>query len=283
MGMTKCNVCHNGCELSEGSLGLCKARVCMDGKIVPGNYGRITSIALDPIEKKPLNLFYPGSKIISVGSYGCNLRCPFCQNHDISYGFGREYEYEYRYIAPSELAEIALEYKDRGNIGVAFTYNEPLVGYEYVIDAAKEVHDRGMKTVLVSNGCVTADVADKVIPHIDAMNIDLKGFTDEYYAKVLGGSRQLVMDFISKASKVCHMEVTTLIVPGYNDTDDEIDDLSKWVAGLNNGKGKDTVALHLSRYFPRFKMDIPATDVDKIYHLREVAKRNLKHVFTGNC
>lgn len=264
-------------------MGLCKARTCRDGRVVPKNYGHITSIALDPIEKKPLNLFYPGSKIISVGSYGCNLRCPFCQNHEISYDFGKEYPYGYREMSPKELAEIALEYKDEGNIGVAFTYNEPLVGYEFVVDAAKEVHERGMKTVLVSNGCVTGEVAKEVIPHIDAMNIDLKGFTDKYYQDLLKGDRRLVMDFISMAAPSCHLEVTMLLVPGFNDTEEEVKELSKWIASLDGGRGKDKVALHLSRYFPRFKMDTPATDVDLIYRLKDVASKELKFVFTGNC
>ena len=281
--MPKCHVCHNHCDLSEGAVGLCKARICRDGKVVAGNYGHITSIALDPIEKKPLNLFYPGSKIISVGSYGCNLRCPFCQNHEISYDFGKEYPYGYREMSPKELAEIALEYKDEGNIGVAFTYNEPLVGYEFVVDAAKEVHERGMKTVLVSNGCVTGEVAKEVIPHIDAMNIDLKGFTDKYYQDLLKGDRRLVMDFISMAAPSCHLEVTMLLVPGFNDTEEEVKELSKWIASLDGGRGKDKVALHLSRYFPRFKMDTPATDVDLIYRLKDVASEDLKFVFTGNC
>ena len=281
--MPKCHVCHNHCDISEGAVGLCKARICRDGKVMAGNYGHITSIALDPIEKKPLNLFYPGSKIISVGSYGCNLRCPFCQNHEISYDFGKEYPYGYREMSPKELAEIALEYKDEGNIGVAFTYNEPLVGYEFVVDAAKEVHERGMKTVLVSNGCVTGEVAKEVIPHIDAMNIDLKGFTDKYYQDVLKGNRRLVMDFISMAAPSCHLEVTMLLVPGFNDTEEEVKELSKWIASLDGGRGKDKVALHLSRYFPRFKMDTPATDVDLIYRLKDVASKELKFVFTGNC
>lgn len=281
--MPKCNVCHNHCDLEEDREGLCKARICRDGKVVPKNYGHVTSIALDPIEKKPLNLFYPGSKIISVGSYGCNLRCPFCQNHEISYDFGKEYPYGFREMSPKEVADIALEYKDEGNIGVAFTYNEPLVGYEFVVDAAKKVHENGMKTVLVSNGNVTLEVAKQVIPHIDAMNIDLKGFTDKYYQEVLCGDRKLVMDFISMAAEVCHVEVTTLIVPGFNDSEDEIKELSKWVASLDNGRGKEKVALHLSRYFPRFKMDTPATDVDLIYRLRSVAAKELDHVFTGNC
>ncbi len=281
--MPVCNVCHNRCNLKEGQKGLCRARICDGEEVKCENYGRITSIALDPIEKKPLNLFYPGSKVISVGSYGCNLRCPFCQNHEISYGFGKEYEYEYRYISPQELADIAESYRDAGNIGVAFTYNEPLVGYEYVRDAAKEVHNRGMKTVLVSNGCVSEEIAGEVIPHIDAMNIDLKGFTDEYYNDVLKGNRQMVMDFIRMAADNCHMEVTTLIVPGYNDSDKEIKEIAKWISALKNGRGKQEIALHLSRYFPRFMMDKPATDVGLIYHLRDVAGEFLDNVFTGNC
>ena len=281
--MAKCGVCHRGCDLAEGQIGLCMARKCENGVVVAANYGAITSIALDPIEKKPLNLFYPGSKIISVGSYGCNLRCPFCQNHEISYGFTNQFP-ECRFIDPGELAELAVEYVHGGNIGVAFTYNEPLVGYEYVVDAAKEVHRRGLKTVLVSNGCVTQDVCEKVSEHIDAMNIDLKGFTDDYYEKILGGSRQMVMDFIKTAARTSHMEITTLIVPGYNDTKEEMQRISSWIAELNEGDGAKTIALHISRYFPRFKMtDIPATDVDLIYSLADVARKNLEHVFVGNC
>lgn len=279
--MAECNVCHNKCNIAEGRIGACLARTCKYGKVVPYNYGMITSIALDPIEKKPLNLFYPGSKIVSVGSYGCNLRCPFCQNHEISYDL--EDSLPCRYIAPSELADTAVDYEPQGNIGVAFTYNEPLVGYEYVVDTAKEVHQRGMKTVLVSNGCASQAVCEEVSEHIDAMNIDLKGFTDDYYEKVLRGNRQLVMDFIAHAATRCHMEVTTLVVPGYNDNDDEMERLSDWVAGLNGGKGKETIALHISRYFPRFHLDTPATDVDKIYHLADIARKNLDNVFTGNC
>ncbi|WP_026662300.1 AmmeMemoRadiSam system radical SAM enzyme [Butyrivibrio proteoclasticus] len=282
--MPRCDVCHNRCNLNEGDVGLCRARKFEDGSFKCANYGLVTSIALDPIEKKPLNLFYPGSNIISVGSYGCNLRCPFCQNHEISYGFGKEFEGGARFIAPSELAEIAESYIPQGNIGVAFTYNEPLVGYEYVIDTAKEVHERGLKTVLVSNGCVSQKVAELVIPHIDAMNIDLKGFTDSYYEDVLHGNRRMVMDFIEHAAGGSHVEVTTLIVPGYNDSDTEMEELAGWISKLDNGNGREKIALHISRYFPRFRMtDIPATDLDKIYHLREIAGKYLDHVFTGNC
>jgi len=281
--MPKCDVCHNRCDLEEGDFGLCRARKYESGSFKCANYGLVTSIALDPIEKKPLNMFFPGANIISVGSFGCNLRCPFCQNHEISYGFGREYDMGYRYISPEELADIAEEYRDRGNIGVAFTYNEPLVGYEYVIDASKEVHKRGMMTVLVSNGCVSKRVRDLVLPHIDAMNIDLKGFTDAYYNDVLRGDRSLVMSFIEAAAKVCHVEVTTLVVPGFNDSEQEMGQVAAWIAGLNDGKGKENVALHISRYFPRFKMAVPATDVGVVYRLADVARRHLDHVYEGNC
>lgn len=278
----RCKVCHNNCELNEGQVGICRARRCEEGEIKCVNYGYVTSIALDPIEKKPLNMFHPGSYIVSLGSFGCNLRCPFCQNHDISYGFGNKYLGGTRYISPEELSDLAAEYVSRGNIGVAFTYNEPLVGYEYVIDASKEVHKKGLRTVLVSNGCVSEEVADLVIPHIDAANIDLKGFTDEYYEKFLKGSREMVMKFIEKAAESMHLELTTLIVPGYNDTEEEMRLLSGWIAGLKGGRGAQDIALHISRYFPRFKLDVPATDVGLIYHLSEVAKENLSHVFPGN-
>ena len=279
----RCNVCHNMCDLNEGNTGLCRARVCRDGVIQCENYGRITSIALDPIQKKPLKLFHPGSNILSVGSYGCNLRCPFCQNHTISYGFYRESDVIVRNLEPSELAAIAAHYRDKGNIGVAFTYNEPLVGYEYVVDTAIEVHKLGMKTVLVSNGCVDKSVAQTVIPHIDATNIDLKGFDSEFYESTLHGSRKMVMDFIEMAAEFSHVEVTTLIIPGCNDSNEEIREIASWIASLDNGRGKEDIALHISRYFPRFRMNIPPTDVDRIYELRDIASEYLNHVFTGNC
>ncbi len=281
--MPRCNVCHNKCNLNEGDTGLCRARTYKNGAFECINYGQVTSIALDPIEKKPLYLFYPGSRIISVGSYGCNLRCPFCQNHEISYGFGKEGDLIYRYISPTELSQIAEEYVSQGNIGVAFTYNEPLVGYEYVIDASVEVHKKGMKTVLVSNGCVTEEIAQMVIPHIDAMNIDLKGFTDSYYSDFLGGDRKTVMDFISIAARSCHVEITTLIVPTYNDNECEIEEIASWIASLNDGRGQKDIALHLNRYFPRFRLtDIPAPDYSKMEQLKIAALKHIENVFIGN-
>ena len=250
---------------------------------MPRIYGRLTSLALDPIEKKPLARFRPGSLILSAGSYGCNLRCPFCQNSEISWSEEamRLADGDLGYVSPEKLAETAAYYRDRGNIGVAFTYNEPLVGYEYVRDTARLVKEDGMVNVLVTNGTASLDVLEEISPYIDAMNIDLKGFSDIYYSSVLGGDRAMVMDFIEHAVRCCHVELTTLIVPGENDSDEEMREMTKWIAGLENGK---ETPLHITRFFPRFMMtDRKATDVGLIYHLADVAREELRYVYTGNC
>ena len=282
--MATCNVCFRHCNIPEGGLGFCGARTCKDSKVIAANYGRVTSLALDPIEKKPLARFHPGSYIVSVGSYGCNLRCPFCQNYQISWS-----EEAYRlaktaeYIPPEELASIAAQTRNRGNIGVAFTYNEPLIGWEYIRDTAKLVHEEGMYNVIVSNGTASLEVLEELVPYIDAMNIDLKGFTARYYTNVLGGDLDMVKAFIARAAQACHVELTTLIVPGENDSPEEMRALSAWVAGLRDGGGAE-IPLHISRFFPRFHMtDRPATDVAAVYRLAEVARERLRYVYTGNC
>ncbi len=286
--MAVCQVCFRHCELREGQIGFCGARVCRDGAVTAANYGRITSLALDPIEKKPLARFHPGSLILSVGSYGCNLRCPFCQNHEISWSASAFAQAEKaETITPEELADTAAYYRSRGNIGLAFTYNEPLIGWEFVRDTAALVHAQGMVNVLVSNGTADLSVLSELAPYIDAMNIDLKGFTDHYYTDVLGGSREMVMNLIREAVKTCHVELTTLIVPGENDSEEEMEALSAWVAGLQDvydGKDGREIPLHVSRFFPRFHMtDRPPTDVKKVYQLAETARKHLRYVYTGNC
>ena len=286
--MAVCEVCFRHCNIAEGGLGFCDARTCLDGKVTAANYGRVTSLALDPIEKKPLSRFRPGSMIISAGSYGCNLRCPFCQNYQISWSEEAfRYAEKAEYISPEELADIAASYRSRGNIGVAFTYNEPLIGYEYIRDTARLVHEKGMVNVIVTNGTASLPVLRELAPFIDAMNIDLKGFTDRYYRDVLGGDRAMVMDFITEAAKNCHIELTTLIIPGENDTEDEMRAMTEWISGLTDRDGNvigADIPLHISRFFPRFHMtDRNATDVSKVYHLADVAREKLRYVYTGNC
>ena len=282
--MAECGVCFRHCRLAEGQVGFCGGRIAKNGRVEALNYGRITSLALDPIEKKPLARFFPGSRILSVGSFGCNLRCPFCQNYEISWSEeARVYAERAETIDPDELVYLALRERRRGNIGLAFTYNEPLVGYEFVRDTARLAHMQGLKNVLVTNGTAERAVLEELKPSIDAMNIDLKGFTDAYYHDVLGGSLPMVMAFIEEAVKSCHVELTTLIVPGENDSEEEMRELSLWVSRLKNPDG-ESVPLHVTRFFPQFHMrDRRATDVRRIYRLAEIARENLDYVYTGNC
>ena len=286
--MAKCDVCFRHCEIPEGGTGFCGARTCEGGMVKAANYGRVTSLALDPIEKKPLARFHPGSMILSAGSFGCNLRCPFCQNNSISWSdeafalAGKT-----PYISPEELAATAKAAAQRGNIGVAFTYNEPLIGYEYVRDTAKLVHEAGMVNVMVTNGTAELSILEELAPYIDAVNIDLKGFTDSYYRDILGGDLSMVKNFITEAVRACHVELTTLIIPGENDSEEEIREMTSWIADLRDGKGAAAgadIPLHISRFFPQFHMtDRNATDVRLIYRLADVARERLRYVYTGNC
>ena len=198
-------------------------------------------------------------------------------------GAAKRFAEESHFLSPGELVEIANETRDKGNIGIAFTYNEPLIGYEYVLDSAKLAKAHDLKTVIVSNGTAELPILERLAPYIDAMNIDLKGFTDDYYGKILGGNRKQVIDFISQAVKSAHVELTTLIIPDENDTEDEIRALSAWVGSLTNPNGEG-VPLHISRFFPRFHMtDRLATDVSKVYRLAEIAREKVEYVYTGNC
>ena len=274
----QCQICPHACTLNEGQVGICRARRNKHGAVVSDSYGRITSLALDPIEKKPLACFMPGSMILSAGSFGCNLRCPFCQNASIAHA-GID-DVLWQEITPEQLVEQATRLKVRGNVGIAYTYNEPLVTFEFVRDCAKLAYDAGLVNVLVSNGMANAKIITELAPLLDAVNIDLKGFTQDFYDFV-GGSLDTVKQTIKLLVEypTCHVEVTTLVIPGKNDTDEEIDALARWLVSLDY-----EIPYHVSRFFPCYKMQgINPTPVRTVYHLAEVARKHLRYVYTGNC
>lgn len=273
-----CDVCPKFCKLREGQIGFCRARSNIGGKIVPINYGQATSLALDPIEKKPLMRFCPGTYILSYGSYGCNLRCPYCQNASISMA-GPD-NCPHRLITPEGLTDLAVDLskQEPGNIGVAFTYNEPTVCFEFIRDTSKLLHEAGLKSVVVTNGGLVRKYADELLPHVDALNIDLKGFSNEFY-RYVKGEFDTVKEFIKAAVEhKCHVELTTLVVPTKNDDPEEIGREVEWIASIS-----PEIPLHLSRFFPRYKVDdLPPTPAETIYRLKDIAEKKLKYVYTGN-
>ena len=269
----KCAVCFHRCELAEGKTGYCGTRTVRDGKVTSLNYGEITGLALDPIEKKPLAMFYPGSRILSLGSWGCSMRCPWCQNDHIS----RRRVSSVR-LAPEQIISRALELIPRGNVGIAYTYNEPLTMPEFIRDTAFPAHEAGLKNVLVSNGMAAPEFLAELLPAIDALNIDLKTIRPEQYARI-GGDLDTVLENIRLASQTAHVEVTALIVPGFNDSEDEMRLLAETLAGIS-----PEIPLHVTRFFPAGEMtDTPPTPVSTVYHLADTARLILPHVFTGNC
>ena len=269
-----CPVCPHHCALSEGQTGLCRARGNRDGRVVSLSYGRVTSVALDPVEKKPFNRWQSGKFILSVGTFGCNLACAFCQNAAISQ-VGAETDTEE--LPPERLAEIAEELAPRGNVGAAFTYNEPLIGWEYVYDSAKLLHEKGLLVALVTNGTAEPEILEKLLPYVDAMNIDLKTWSAESYRK-LGGDLETVKHTITRAAKSCHVEVTTLAAPGFGDDVAAMDEEAAWLATIS-----EDLPLHISRYFPRWKMNEPMTPMKTMEKLCETARKHLKYVYAGNC
>ena len=273
-----CDVCPKFCKLREGQIGFCRARSNIGGKIVPINYGQATSLALDPIEKKPLMRFCSGTYILSYGSYGCNLRCPYCQNASISMA-GPD-NCPHRLITPEGLRDLAVDLsrQEPGNIGVAFTYNEPTVCFEFIRDTSKLLHEAGLKSVVVTNGGLVRKYADELLPHVDALNIDLKGFSDEFY-RYVKGEFDTVKEFIKAAVEhECHVELTTLVIPTKNDDPEEMEREVEWITSIS-----PEIPLHLSRFFPRYKVDdLPPTPAETIYRLKDIAQKKLKYVYTGN-
>lgn len=275
-GRVHCHLCPHHCLIKDGHTGICHVRRNVNGKLQIETYGRLAAVHLDPIEKKPLYHFYPGSQILSIGSVGCNMQCKFCQNCDLSQvgvdGTVTLEEYS--------VDRIVIEAKSiKENIGIAFTYNEPTMFYEYMVDVAQASHLLGLKNVMVTNGYIEPDPLKNLLPFIDAFNVDLKAFNDIFYHKITHSHLEPVKQtllLLRNAQK--HLEITTLIIPGHNDSIKEFNSMIDWV---HNKLGKQTV-LHLSKYFPRYQFSKPATTDSLLQHLYELASKKLDYVYLGN-
>lgn len=267
-----CNNCPHKCDLTEGQTGLCHARSAKDGSVSCDNYGAVTSLALDPIEKKPLSMFMPGSRILSAGSYGCNLRCPWCQNDSISRGY-----VEADHLTPEELVRIAEDTIARGNIGIAYTYNEPSVGYEFVLDCARLAKLRGLVNVMVTNGMLSSERFDVLLEYTDAYNIDIKTSSADKYRSI-GGDLDTICDNIRSAARSSHVELTYLVVPGFNDDDEDITETVSFISSVD-----PYIPFHITRFFPAGDMkDRAPTDLTLMYRFKDMAQKSLKNVFLGN-
>ena len=275
--MTCCTTCPHTCCLGEGFYGLCRSRCGRDDEVVAEGYGRITSLALDPIEKKPISCWRGGTTVLSLGSYGCNMRCPFCQNASIAQ-VGPD-EVGWRVVSPGEIVETALGLSARRCIGIAYTYNEPLINWEFLRDTGRMAHEEGLVNVLVSNGMAAERVVREIAPLIDAANIDLKCFSEEGY-RALGGDFEAVKRAIEAlaALPTCHLEVTTLAVPGISDDDAQMDAMASWLASVD-----PAIPYHITRFFPQHRMrSVPPTPIATLRRLAGIAAQHMDDVMLGN-
>ncbi len=272
----QCQLCPHYCILKTDQYGKCHVRVNRDGKLVTENFGVLSAVATDPLEKKPLYHFYPGRSILSIGSYGCNMSCDFCQNSEISQVCqGILANSPFR--DPGDLVQKAELHRD--NIGLAYTYNEPVIFYEFMLECARQVRERGMKNVMVTNGYINREPLEMLLPLMDALNVDLKAFSNRFYVRRTGSRLQPVLDTISRiVSNGTHLELTFLIIPGYNDNDQEWKEMISWIS---DHCGTDTI-LHVSRYFPRHRMNNPPTPLKTIERFVAMAREKIRYVYPGN-
>lgn len=270
----RCLLCPHRCRLAPGRKGICGVRENQGGKLFTSNYGWCGAYAFDPVEKKPLYHFFPGKTILSVGTKGCNFRCEFCQNWELSQGDPDLFP-----LVPEALVKTLADRKDPRCVGVAYTYSEPIVWYEFVQTSARLVAEAGFKNVLVTNGFVADKPWEELLPFIDALNIDVKGFNPHFYRKVVHGEYLPVLKSAEKAKKMgCHVEITNLLIPGLNDKEEEIQALVDWIA---TSLGPE-VPLHFSRYFPQYKLNLPPTPLATLKKAKEIAASKLFYVYLGN-
>lgn len=275
-GIVKCQLCPHYCLINDNEHGLCNVRINRKGDLYSEFFEKVTAVGLDPIEKKPLYHFYPGTKILSVGSLGCNMKCLFCQNYRISQVTPENSEQTSSF---SVNAIIRLATQKAENIGIAFTYNEPGTFYEYMINVAMLAQPIGLKTVMVTNGYINREPLEEIIPFIDAFNVDLKAFSESFYKSLTNSRLAPVKKTISRialANK--HLEITNLVIPGMNDNYAEFEEMARWIAGET---GERTV-FHISRYFPNYQIKIESTPINILLDLYEIAKKHLKYVYLGN-
>jgi pyruvate formate lyase activating enzyme len=273
---TRCNLCPHNCLINEADAGICHVRVNHKGVLHSDVYGQIAAIQTDPVEKKPLYHFYPGSTMLSVGTAGCNLHCDFCQNYGISqpepYHSSRN-----KPITPGQLVNLALE--NGKNSGIAYTYNEPVVFFEMMMDTAKIAREAGLKNTVISNGFVNPEPLSELLKTTDAFNIDLKAFDDIFYKKVTGGRLKPVLNTLKMIHESGrHLEITLLVIPGLNDSADEFNRMLDWIERQLSPE----IPLHLSRYFPAWKMNLPPTPLETLQKMANLARSKLRYVYTGN-
>ena len=270
-GKVRCLLCPNYCLLKKGEIGRCGVRQNQNGRLYSLIYGEATSQAQDPIEKKPLYHFHPGNSILSLGTKGCNLRCPWCQNWSISQCLDCPTEK----VTPEQIVDKA---KQLNSFGIAYTYNEPFIWYEFVYDTARLAHTQGLKNVLVTNGYVNQKPLEELIGFIDAMNIDVKSMEEAFYQKYCQGKLAPVLRTAEFSTKKCHIEITNLIIPTLNDREEDFQKLTDWI---KDKLGRDT-PLHFSRYFPTYKTDISPTPIETLKRAEEIAKKKLRYVYLDN-
>ncbi len=269
----RCELCPYRCVLKEGQLGVCRVRKNIGGKLYTLNYGSVSSIAIDPIEKKPLFHFKPKSEVLSLSTVGCNMRCKHCQNWEISQA-GMEFPY-LKEMSPEEVMKIARNYE-----GIAWTYNEPTIWHEFTLDVSKMAKKEGLYTVYVTNGYINKEPLREIGQYLDAMNIDVKAFRDEFYRKIAGARLQPVIDTVERAYRMgIHIELTYLIIPDLNDDSKEIRKFAEWVYELS-----PEIPVHFSRFFPMYKLtDKPPTPLKTMHNAYKIAKEvGLEYVYLGN-
>jgi len=270
-GRVRCLICPVRCKLSEGKEGVCLGRVNEGGRMIATNYGEVVSVYVDPIEKKPLYHFHPGDPILSVGPNGCNLSCKHCQNWTIS-----QVRQSTSYIEPERLVKIAME---KDSAGIAYTYTEPFIWFEYLCDTADLAHRQGLYNVCVTNGYINPDPLEDLLPLIDAVNIDVKSMKPEFYRRVCKAHLDVVKHTVETCARAgTHVEVTNLLIPGLNDSDEEIGELVAWIADINK-----SMPFHISRYFPNYEMDVAATPMKSLERAYAIARKSLDYVYIGNA